>query len=200
VIPYHEDSSLHAMLSQKFRFNLDSSVLEKQDQLFLQNIERNIGLPGMTNKGEGLYIRIWVWDVEKGGQSRDYIINIAKNYSNKECSVIEFTGKTIDNSDYIIIHNVWENLTPKSGWNKFFETIDKYQIPSMKSGKSYKNQTEFLTKMAYVQFEIVNRNAYRFYEYLEPSFYRHTDTGSNNVYQFLKYFNDEMKVHIYNPY
>ena len=53
--------------------------------------------------------------------------------------------------------------------------------------------------MAYVQFEIAQLNHYRFYEYLEPSYYRYVDTGSRNVYEFLEYFNREMGVQVYNP-
>lgn len=52
---------------------------------------------------------------------------------------------------------------------------------------------------SYVQFEIAQYNKYRYYEYLEPSYFKNIDKGSYNVYQFLNFFNKEMNVPVYRP-
>jgi hypothetical protein len=178
IIPYREDSI----------------VKNDRQQLYLKNVGETIGLPLISNGKDGLYIRIWIW-----GFRQNYVVNISKGQKGSECLIVQFSGKKIDSNEYLVIHKQWDNLIPKSGWKIFFDTLEMYQIPVMKSGKRYEDQTDFLTHMTYIQFEIAQLNHYRFYEYLEPSYYRYVDTGSRNVYEFLEYFNREMGVQVYNP-
>ena len=178
IIPYHEDSSVH----------------HSRQQLFLRNFGNLMGLPSIFNGVNGVYIRIWLWD-----SKTKYVININSDYVNDESEVLAFNTKKIDSSEYVIIHKEWRNLKPKSGWQDFFAAIEKYKITTLQSGKSAKEQKDFLTHMAYIQFEVAQPGQYRFYEYLEPSFYRYVDKGSNNIYEFLKYYDKEMNVQLYNP-
>jgi hypothetical protein len=50
-----------------------------------------------------------------------------------------------------------------------------------------------------VNFEIARPNEYRFYEYLQPEFYRYVDENSRIVNDFLKYLNAEMNLNVYTP-
>jgi hypothetical protein len=176
-------------------YHEDSLVKGSRQQLYLTNVAKFMGLPSITNGSEGLYIRIWIWSHE-----RKYVINISDNFNKNECDITEFNGTKKDDNDFLVIYREWKNLSPQSGWDNFTDTMFQFHIPDMESGEIQNKRKEFLTEMAYVQFEIAQPGKYRFYEYLEPSFYRCVDTGSNNVYQFLNFFNKEMKIRVYNPY
>ena len=175
-------------------YHEDSSVQHTRQQLFLQNLGRIMELPTLSSGKNGLYIRVWLWNAKK-----KYVIDISENEPTNKCHIVEFNSKKIDSNEYIAIHHEWKNLKPKSGWSNFFSTLKKYQIVTMESGKSAKEQRDHLTDMAYIQFEISQLGQYRFYEYLEPSYYRYVEAGAMNVYQFLNYFNKEMDLPVYKP-
>ncbi len=154
-----------------------------------------MGLPDLLKWKNGLYVRIWLWDA-KG----NYVLNISRDGLNNSASIIQWSGKTVDNVKYIVINKEWRNLVPKAGWDNLFTLLEKYKIPDLSSGDAKRSQMpDHLTHMTYTQFEIVRSNQYRFYEYLEPAFCRYIDSGSNDIYQFLKSFNKEMNVNIYTP-
>ena len=176
------------------RYYEDSSVKGSRQEPYVKNLGKLMGLPSVANAKEGLYIRIWIW-----GDEKNYVVDISDDLKKKECFITEFNGSKADSTDYIVIDKEWKDLMPKSGSVNFFNTLEKYQIPYMESGKIQEERKGFLTMMAYVQFEIARPNEYRYYEYLEPSYYRYVDTGSNNVYRFLEFLNAEMVIQIYNP-
>lgn len=173
----------------------DSSIGDDEKQLYLRNISKNLNISLLDNGMKGLYIRIWLW----GYHSPNYIITIRDDSSKMLCSTISWSGKTIDSTKFILVHNEWNNLIPKSGWTNFFAKVNEYKIKTMKSGLPSNQHRGHLTRMSSVQFEIVEDGKYRYYEYLEPSYYRYVEKGSNNIYQFLKFFNREMGIEVFNP-
>jgi hypothetical protein len=177
VIPYKEDSSVH----------------DDRKSKYLSNVARNLSIVSLENQRKGIFVRIWLW----GYHSPNYVITIHKDISNMRCSTISWSGKQIDSTPFIVIHDEWNNLIPKSGWNNFFSTLNKCGITTLESGLSYSQHKGHLTRMSYVQFEIVEEGKYRYYEYLEPSYYRYVEKGSKEVYQFLKYFDLQMNVDFY---
>lgn len=168
------------------------------DQKLVQNTAKFMGLPSLSDGHQGLYVRIWLWGLDH----IYYVVNIWSNKTEHQCSVVQWTGQTEkeDTNVYIFaIHRQWINLQPKSGWNNFDSMLVKCQIASLRNGMSSKDMPDIITPAAYVDFEIAQPANYRYYEYLEPSFSRYIDDGSNKVYQFLKFFNREMNVRVYNP-
>jgi hypothetical protein len=93
----------------------------------------------------------------------------------------------------------WSNIRPKSGWGAFDSALAKYKITDLTNGMSSKDMPDIITPAAYVDFEIARPPTIRYYKYLEPSFCRYIDDASNDVYQFLKYFDREMRVDVYHP-
>jgi hypothetical protein len=77
--------------------------------------------------------------------------------------------------------------------------LGNHQIPTMKSGKTFKELAGDMSGMSYIQFEIAQSGQYRFYEYVKPFFFRYVDAASNNMYSFLEYFNEQMSVQVYTP-
>lgn len=59
-----------------------------------------------------------------------------------------------------------------------------------------RNKTD-MTGLEFVEFEIAERYQYRYYEFLEPYYFKNTDSVSAKICQFFNYFNREMKTHIY---
>lgn len=74
-----------------------------------------------------------------------------------------------------------------------------FRIPYLKSGDIQTRRPHDLTGATYIQFEIMHESKYRFYEYLEPSYYRFIDINSANVYNFLKFFDKQMEIELYDP-
>jgi hypothetical protein len=177
VIPYKEDSSVH----------------DDRKSKYLSNVARNLAIASLENQRNGIYVRIWLW----GYRSPNFVITIYQDSSNMGCSAVSWSGKQIDSVPFIVIHDKWNNLVPKSGWHVFFSTLNKYGITTLGNGLSFSQHKGHLTRMSYVQFEIVEDGKYRYYEYLEPSYYRYVEKGSKEVYRFLKYFDLEMNVDVY---
>ncbi len=169
----------------------DSSIRGSRQEPFVKNLGKLMGLPLISGMNSGVYVRIWLWSGEM-----KYVLNISDSLKEKTCSVIKFKGS---GDSLIVIHHEWMNLIPKSGWEVFLEHSQMSEILNLQPGRPADEQRYFLTEMAYVQFEISRNGQYRFFEYYEPSFYRFIDTGSMKVYNFLKYFNREMNLNIYNP-
>jgi hypothetical protein len=176
------------------RYQVDSSVHHTRQQLLLWDIAKVMGLPSISHGSAGMYIRIWLWDF-----GPRYVLNIIDDGTKKECSIVSWNSKIIDSVGYIVIHDEWKDLKPKSGWSHFFDSLNKFGIPTLTSGKPYPEHKKYLTEMSYVQFEIAQPGKYRYYEYLQPDMYRKVEVGSKKVHDFLKYFNEQMNVHIYDP-
>lgn len=173
-------------------YSEDSAAKESSQEPFVTNLAKLMRLPTITNGSKELYVRIWIWD-----DSVKYVVNIQKDGSGGTCDIVEFNSKKIDATEFIVMHRVKQYLHPASGWDRFFKSLDQYQITTLKSGKPYKDQTDLLTHMSVVQFEIAQPGQYRYYEYLEPSYYRYVDSGSAKVDAFLEYFDKEMKTAAY---
>lgn len=171
----------------------DSSIRKDGKSLFLSNIAKYLQISSLKDDTKGMHIRIWIW----GYHSPNYVTTIYKHGSNADCSTISWSGRQVDSARYIIVHHYWTKLMPKSGWNKFFSTLNGLGITTLEGGLSYSQHRGHLTRMSYVQFEIVENGKYRYYEYLEPSYYRYVENGSMKIYQFLKYFDREMNLNIY---
>jgi hypothetical protein len=191
-----EESALDSIKTGKIiHYHEDAYVHHTRQELFLRNFANVIGLPPIFNGVKGVYIRIWLWN---GNGS--YVINIRSDSSHNKCSIVELGVYNKDSSHCCVILNVWKDINPQSGWPNFMDSLNKYQIFTLKSGKTYEEHKDnVLTTMSYVQFEIAEPHSYRFYEYLEPSFYRFVEAGSQDVYEFLEFFNKEMNVQVYNP-
>jgi hypothetical protein len=175
-------------------YHSDPNAPKDRQQKYLQNLSKIMGLPTLTDQKTGIYIRIWNWDL-----GRSHVINICIDSLKKVCNVVRFSGKNIDSNQYIVIQKEWKNLQPKSGWSNLLVGIKSYHILDMQSGKTADEYPSQLTEMAYVQFEISEAGRYRFYEYLEPSWYRNIDPGAMNVFLFLKALNNELGVPVYSP-
>lgn len=175
-------------------YTVDSTSSSSSQAPFLHNFAGVLGLRPLSNITDGTAVRIWVWNPDS-----NYVVTIINNSLEKKSNVIEFYGKEIDKIQYIGIRNEWSDIVPKSGWKNFFYEMQRHQILTVKTGKPLEEMDDYLTHPSYIQFEIANGQNYRFYEYLDPFFYRYVDSGSNHIHEFLKYVNAEMNIPIYKP-
>lgn len=171
----------------------DSSISGDRKQLFLKNFSKNLNIPLLVDTINLSYNRIWLW----GGEKK-YVIDIINDSLKFYCNILEFNTRNINGKQFILIHRRINNCIPKSGWRKFYRILET-SILSLEGGNEFGNQVDFPTNMSYIQFEVVAQKKYRYFEYLEPSYYRKVDNGSKNVYEFLNYFNREMNLNIYKP-
>jgi hypothetical protein len=171
----------------------DPSIRDDRKSKYLSNVAKNLAISSLNDQGKGTYVRIWIW----GYDSPNFVITIYKDSSNFGCQTVSWSGKQIDTARFIVIHRSWNNLVPKSGWNKFFSRLNRFGITTLQGGLSLSQHRGHLTRMSYVQFEIVENGKYRYYEYLEPSYYRYVEKGSREIYEFLKYFDREMNIDVY---
>ena len=188
------DSHTGNAVIQKERIILyheDSSISSKDKVPYLRNFAKNLGIPVLLGGYKGLYIRIWAWDFE----DNKYIIDINESSSGNACSIISFIPKRKDTGSYIIVLEK-RSVTPQSGWKDFFRSLEKYRLPEIKSEKLSKEQKTRFTSMEYILFEIDQPDQYRFYEYPDPFYFKDEDTASANIYNFLKFFNKEMKTNV----
>jgi hypothetical protein len=171
----------------------DTGLRHSRKQLILANLSKLMNLPSLHEGNHKLYIRIWLW--EDDGR---YILDIGRDLPENNASVLSWTSKKVDTNEYIEIQKHWESLVPESGWGQFFQKVNYYRIRSLE-GSASKKYSDHLTHSAYVQVEIEEAGHYRYYEYLEPSFYRLVDSGANSIYEFLRFFDRQMNLKVYNP-
>lgn len=174
-------------------YSEDSIAKSSRKEPYLKNLSKLLGLPPIPDSNCNFYLRIWLWK-----KDLNFVVNINENESRKSCSVLKFRSIIKDSIPYIDTPYQKTNLNPESGWAIFYDTLDKYQIKHLGTGNIQKSQ-EPMEGMAYVQFEIQQKNNFRYFDYLEPSYYRLVDSNSNNVYRFLMFLNKELKLNVYNP-
>ena len=178
-------------------YSIPVELASSRKQPFLRNLSNLMKLPLIYNGSKGLNIRIWIWEGDK-----KYVINIYSKDSINNAFITEFNIQPLsikDSNSYIKIYREWKNLKPRSGWNMYYTSLNKFHIIDLNESNIQQRYKDFLTSMSYVQFEIATTDDYRYYEYLEPSFYRFIDDGSKDVYQFLEYLNADFGITIYNP-
>ncbi|HWJ29337.1 MAG TPA: hypothetical protein VNS32_22545 [Flavisolibacter sp.] len=141
IIPYKKDPNI---------------VVKKDNPAFLRNFAKLMGLVDVMKTKDSFHLRIWQW-----GDKKKYIIDVVENEGRKEGKIYAFNTVRKDSAEYIIVHNIYENLSPKSGWKKFNEAIRRYGIIDFKSGTIQNQNLGFLTQMSYVQFEISTLGQYR---------------------------------------
>jgi hypothetical protein len=92
----------------------DSSIRDDRKSKYLSNVAKNLAISSLNDQKKGMYVRIWIW----GYHSPNFVITIYKGSSNFGCQTVSWSGKQIDSARFIVIHRSWNNLVPKSGWNK----------------------------------------------------------------------------------
>src|ERR1700694_779161 len=85
----------------------DSCTKHERGQPSLSNFAKLMELHNLAGVKEGLYIRIWFWNDEK-----KYVVTISDVAGKRECSVIEFNSKVINNKEFIAIYKNWQNIQP----------------------------------------------------------------------------------------
>lgn len=189
VITLKRDSTV---LNKVIFYYEDSIIKNSRQELFVKHLGRLMELPEIEGNNADLYLRIWFW-----GPGNKYVVNLSKVGENYSIQIIEWHVKTADSSQYLILDRVWQNIVPRSGWKSFWASVQKLQ--NYEDGKKAEELKSQLTLMSYVQFEAGQYGKYRFFEYLEPSFYRYVDSPSNKIYNFLKNLNDELNIEVYQP-
>jgi len=159
----------------------------------MRNMAKNLGLPVLIGGFQGLYVRLWSWD----STGDKYVIDIRRTRSDSSCTITCYSGKNHDTVSYLYICDK-NNVTPQSGWTAFFNCLEKFSIPKMPIDNISKEEKSDFTDLHYLLFEVDQPYQYRYLEYPDPVYFIKEDSTSANLYAFLKYFNKEMKTHIYN--
>ncbi len=185
-----DSSSLQEILPT---YLVDFEYKKMSDIEFVTNYGRIMKMPSMLKGSNAINYRIWIWE------DTGCVINFNINNIKDSCSVALFTTKKIDNKEYIVVLKELKNLYPQAGWPNFADTVEKYKYYFLESDYMDLTRKDFMDRMVYIQIEINQHGNYHFSKYLEPSFYRFTDSTSRRVFNFLKYFDYEFKVLAYNP-
>ncbi len=178
LIPYSNDS-------------LRKIVEEDNDSAFTNYVSVKMGLRGLSSGIKDFCVRVWLNQTDAM-----YVIDI----NNKMAEVIKWDSFHPFFGYYIKILQEKKTSKMNSDWGELIDTLYRYQIPYLKSGDIHEKGVDFLTEMSTIQFEIVKDGIYRYYEYIEPGFYRCLDANSNNVHRFLNFLNKELEDSIYRPY
>ena len=173
--------------SRKFYlYTADSSIKNDRQTLFLNNLANLIHLQKLDNNSDSLHIRIWLWETDI-----KYVIDIKRNM----ISVTGINSFTVENKEYIVIRNEHNVYLNKRAQDELLNKINFYKIRELNSGKARFD----LTHSSYINFQLVDKHNYRYYEFLEPGFYRNVDTSAKKVYYFLKYINKLIGIKLYDP-
>jgi len=172
-------------------FQRDSTVSAKGIVPRAMNFAKHLGLRELTGRYPGLYIRIWAWD----SSNTQWIIDLKKNRTGSACSIMSYTTGEKDGIEHIYIHDQ-RQVSPKAGWEIFYQTLQKFNIPEMPSDKlSVEEKTDY-TSLNFVRFEIDQPNGYRLIEYPDPAIFSKQDSACRLVNEFFLYFNDQMSTHL----
>jgi hypothetical protein len=188
----HSGPSTTHQQKRKIVYYEDPLTKNSRQELFVKHLARLMGMPDMRSNDADLYLRIWFWDFDD-----KYVVNISKKGKNYADQIIEWGNEKKDSVEYIVIQREWKNIVPVSSWENLWTRVRELQ--NIRDGKKRDELKSQLTQMSYVQFEIGGQGKYRYFEYLEPSFYRYIDSPSNEIYKFLKMLNEELNVKVYNP-
>jgi hypothetical protein len=174
---------------------VDFEYKKMADEEFLSNSARVMSLPPISPDSNDQKMRIWLWD------DTAYIIDICINKFRDSCEVVKYTSKKARAKEYFEVINVFKNLVPNSGWKNFEDTIEKFMTfsSSLKKHPQKFNGNDYLTKMSFIELQINDHGKHYYFKYLEPSYFRYTDRSSMKLFNFLKYFDYEFKIPIYNP-
>lgn len=182
--------STYSLTGKVIVFQGDSNVKYEDNIGSLRTIASNLGIPVLTGGYRGSYIRIWAWDF---GEDK-FVIDIKRYKRDTTCTIIDFTPVRKKATSYIVIHQK-KNITPASGWTKFFDSLDR--VIKMPSAKLTIEQRTNGSASEWIEFEIDQLDEYRFIKFLEPFEFRNEDSTSAKIYSFLTFFNKEMGTNIY---
>ena len=180
LITYSEDS-------------LGKIVEKDNDSAFNNYVSTKMGLRGLSSGIKDFCVRVWINHTDRS------LIDINRSNKVAEITILKWDSFHPFWGSYIKILQEKKINAIKSGWAVFFDTLYRYQIPYMKSGDIHERGIGF-SQGTSIQFEIVKDGVYRFYEYIDPGYYRCLDTNSNKVYRFLRFLNRELEDSIYKPY
>jgi hypothetical protein len=107
---HHDDKGLKAKISgndtatyeRKIIYTEDSTSANVGQGPFLQNFARLLGLQPLSNKSEGVGVRIWIWNPDS-----NYVVTIINNGIENRCHILEFYGNEINKVQCILVRNEW---------------------------------------------------------------------------------------------
>ncbi|GAA4751702.1 hypothetical protein [Flavisolibacter ginsenosidimutans] len=172
----------------------DSRAKGNRKEPFLTNLSRLMSLPAINKGTSEEYIRIWFWNLP----SPDFVVGIRKQGSQGSLEVCSFGSSA--NGDSVIIYSKRLGVLPKSGWVAFADSLRQLGVSNMPGyNEELKKKGSVACHGAFVNFEVSSQDAYRYYEYLDPYFYRFVDSNSSRIDQFLLYLNRELNLQVYQP-
>lgn len=136
-------------------------------------------------------IRIWIW-----GDELSHAITIFKM---NKCYTLRLTSFHAVESDtnYYMVVRFDDFLQPVSDCYSFSDSLLKFDVWNLQSGPRIHPG---LTSYSIVQFELQKGEIYRYYDYIEPSYYRYVHATARNVYSLLKFLNRESRRELYAPH
>jgi hypothetical protein len=132
--------------------------------------EKLLQLNTLQNGFDSLQIRIWF---HSGMASKNKMIMLKKSKKSWEgqlTSWVEDNGS--ENFSKFAIQNIAiENISPKSGWNKYIFKLNKFNITTLPDPINIKGIEIGGGDLKMTSFEIATQYKYRFYTYTEPDGY-----------------------------
>jgi hypothetical protein len=171
-----------------------SAVGGSRQSSFTSNLARLLGLRSINNGADHDLIRIWLWNPDL----LSYAVTINDKGERGSLELCSFSSTK--GGDSIRITSQRAGLQPLSGWAAFADTLYKYRISQMPGYDEKLRKAGGLTTMIYVQFEVADKEGYRYFEYLEPYYYRFIDSNSSCIDRFLFFLNKELGQQVYFSY
>ena len=183
------DSTRLAVLYSK-----DTSIKEERGEPHLTNIARLLCLPPINKGTNDNCIRIWFWNTP----GPNYVVDIRERGEEGELDVWEF-GSSVG-GDSVVRYQGKSYLLTKAIWPPFADSLRTLGIRDLPGfDSSLEKLGSVACHGAYVNFEITSQGAYRYYEYLDPYYFRYVDESSSRIDRFLLYLNQEVEKRIYQP-
>ena len=132
--------------------------------------EKLLGLDSLQIGFDSLQIRIWF---EPGMSYKKQMIALKNSNGSWNGQLVSWSlyyGNP-DSSSYSIVNKKIENVSPKSGWDKYIAELIRLNILTLPDDSNIKGIESGGGDLRMTSIEIAAKNLYRFYTYTEPDGY-----------------------------
>lgn len=171
---------------------VDSSNVATSYHDYIYLFAKQLNIPNIVVGENDSTLRIWFWQGDTIS-----VVNLEKHGTEGLGHVVSFAESVQPPKFALAVTRCLATRTPIHGWNGLFNMLRSDNISLLPDAKPNYQLNYGMTSGGRIYIELQQGKQYRFYSYLEPSYFQFVDSNAGKLHHFLTYLQTELSLRVY---
>jgi hypothetical protein len=181
----------------RFQIGKDIPIVDTLNEVesyhdYIYFFAKQLNIPNIISGEKDSTLRIWFWQCDTV-----FVLNLEKHGAVGSGHLISFARSRQRPRNSLTVTRCLSTDAPIHGWDELFNKLRSDNIALIPDGKPNDQLYFDLTGGGRIYIEFQQGNRYRFYSYLEPSYFQFVDSNAGKLHHFLTYLQNELSLSVY---